>query len=134
MNSPPSIPRQNIVGQVIVGLIGLVLILAGVLKLANLGADDMIEGLAKANLIQHKTLISVTAVVCGVLLLIPQTSTFGVLMATAYWGGAIVAHLTYNDSVLMPAAFLAFTWLGCFLRRGRIIGPTSSAFTADKQD
>ena len=95
-----------IVGRVLVGGIGIVLMLAGVLKLLNVGAEDMLEGLAKANLLQHKTLISVTAIVCGGLLLLPRIRTLGVLMATAYWGGAIVAHLTYDDSVIMPAVFL----------------------------
>ena len=103
------------IGWGITGVVGSILILAGALKLANLGADDMLEGLSKANLIQHKTLISVTAIVCGVLLLIPKTYPFGLLMTTAYWGGAIVAHLTYNDSVLMPAAFLVMTWVGHLL-------------------
>ena len=121
-------------GRIIVGLVGVVLILAGVLKLANLGAEDMIEGLTKANLIQHKTLISLTAIVCGVLLLIPQTFRIGVLTSTAYWGGAIVAHLTYNDSVLMPAAFLGLMWIGCWLYGNVTIGPTSSARTGGNGD
>ena len=108
----------EIAGRVLVGTVGIVLVLAGVLKLVGVGAEDMVEGLAKANLIQHKTLISVTAIVCGGLLLLPRIWPVGVLMATAYWGGAIVAHLTYNDSVIMPAVFLALLWFGtgiCFL-------------------
>ena len=104
--------HYRIAGRALVGMVGAVLVLAGVLKLVNVGADDMVEGLEKANLLQHKTLISVTAIVCGCLLLIPKIWPFGVLMATAYWGGAIVAHLTYNDSVIMPAAFLTLQWLG----------------------
>ena len=58
------------------------------------------------------------AIVCGGLLLLPRIWPVGVLMATAYWGGAIVAHLTYNDSVIMPAVFLGLLWFGtgiCFL-------------------
>ena len=97
------------------GLVAVVLLLAGALKLANAGAEDMLEGLEKASLLQHKTLISVTAIVCGAVLLIPQTIWFGLLMATAYWGGAIVAHLTYNDSIAMPAVFLGVLWIGAGL-------------------
>ena len=102
----------KIAGRVVVGTIGVILVLAGTLKLLNVGAEDMVEGLAKANLIQHQALISCTSIVCGVLLLVPRVWPFGVLMATAYWGGAIVAHMTYNDSVAMPAFFLAFLWIG----------------------
>lgn len=107
------------VGNVLVRLIGVVLVLAGVLKLVNFGADDMLEGLAKAQLIQHKTLISCLAIGCGILLLVPRTTHLGLLMSTAYWGGAIVAHMTYNDSVVMPAVFLSVTWLGHWLCLGR---------------
>ena len=76
----------------------------------------MVEGLEKARLIQHLSLISLTAIVCGVLLLIPYTRPFGILAASAYWGGAIVAHLTYNDSVILPASFQAILWVGLFLQ------------------
>ena len=112
-------PKQkyaNAAGRVLVALVGIVLILAGVLKLINVGAEDMVEGLEKANLDQHKTLISFVAIVCGALLLVPKVWGFGVLMATAYWGGAIVAHMTYDDSVAMPASFLAMLWVGVGLR------------------
>lgn len=102
-------------GRYMVRAVALMLMLAGALKLAGLGAEDMVEGLNKANLIQHLTLISVTAIVCGSLLLIPRTRPFGLLMSTAYWGGAIVAHLTYNDSVIMPAGILTTLWIGHWL-------------------
>ena len=102
-------------GLVLLGLVAVVLILAGVLKLVNVGAEDMLEGLEKAHLTQHRTLISCTAIVCGTLLLLPRIRIFAWLMASAYWGGAIVAHLTYNDSILMPAVFLALMWLGAGL-------------------
>jgi hypothetical protein len=81
----------------------------------NVGAEDMIEGLGKARLLQHKTAISSLAIVCGALLLVPFTRKIGILMSTAYWGGAIVAHMTYDDSIVMPASFLALLWIGVFL-------------------
>jgi hypothetical protein len=112
--------RVRHVGRLMVRTVALVLILAGALKLAELGAEDMVEGLKKASLIQHVTLISVTAIVCGMLLLIPQTAALGLLMSTAYWGGAIVAHLTYNDSVMMPAVFLSLLWAGHWLNAGTL--------------
>lgn len=115
MSNPQSKAALRIAGRVLVSLVAVVLILAGVLKLANLGAEDMVEGLKKANLFQHKTMISLAAIVCGVLLLIPPVWKFGLLMASSYWGGAIVAHMTYNDSVAMPAAFLLVMWLGAGL-------------------
>lgn len=105
-------PRLLLIGKTLTSLVGIVLVLAGVLKLVNVGAEDMVEGLKKASLHQHQTLISITAIACGILLLLPVTRRFGWLMASAYWGGAIVAHMTYNDSVIMPASFMALLCIG----------------------
>ena len=98
--------------NILVGVVGVVLILAGALKLIGIGAEDMVEGLEKARLIQHVSVISLTAIACGVLLLLPVTRKAGILAASAYWGGAIVAHMTYDDSVIMPACFQAILWIG----------------------
>ena len=108
-------PVIRLIGRSLLTIVAIVLILAGVLKIGNVGADDMLQGFEKASLLQHRTLISAAAIVCGLLLLIPQVWQFGLLMASSYWGGAIVAHLTYNDSVIMPAVFLIIMWLGAGL-------------------
>lgn len=114
----PSVNEKNLrlASAIAICIVGVILILAGSLKLIGVGAEDMIEGLEKARLIQHVNLISLTAIICGLALLIPQTRAFGVLLATAYWGGAIVAHLTYDDSIAMPATFLGVLWLGVLLK------------------
>ena len=95
--------KTKIISNILIGVVAVVLILAGTLKLGGIGAEDMVEGLEKARLIQHLTLVSILSIACGILLLIPMTKRLGFLMASSYWGGAIVAHLTYNDSVTMPA-------------------------------
>lgn len=128
LNSPTV---RRIAGRVVVSLVGVVLILAGLLKFLNLGAEDMLEGLEKASLLQHRTLISSTAIVCGVLLLLPPVWKFGLLMASSYWGGAIVAHLTYNDSVLMPAVFLIVMWLGAALLASGESAPPAEPSNSD---
>lgn len=122
--------RLKLASTVLVGLVGVVLILAGSLKLIGVGAEDMVEGLEKAGLIQHMTLISITAIICGVLLLVPLTRKIGILAASAYWGGAIVAHLTYDDSVIMPASFQAILWIGALLGSSEF----RSRFPTSKRD
>lgn len=125
-------PKNQLASNTLLGLVAVVLILAGVLKLAGTGAEDMVEGLEKAHLVQHLPLISFTAIVCGALLLVPATREIGIHMSTAYWGGAIVAHLTYNDSVLMPAVFLALLWAGVLLRNETVTSRLSQ--TAGPED
>ncbi len=75
----------------------------------------MVEGLKKAHLDQYQTHISLLAIACGALMLIPRTHRFGWLMASAYWGGAIVAHMTYDDAIIMPAAFMLTLVVGIVL-------------------
>ena len=115
---------SQLTGRALITLVAIVLILAGTLKLIGVGAEDMLEGLRKARLDQYKTAISYLAIACGLLLLMKQPfRRFGLLMSTAYWGGAIVAHLTYNDSILMPAFFLGLLWLGAWLSLQQESGP-----------
>ena len=106
--------KFKVIGRSILIFSGTILFLAGFLKLINVGAEDMIEGLDKAGLLKLRFPISVISIFCGVLLIIPKSSIVGVLSASAYWGGAIVAHLTYDDSFAMPAAFLSIMWSGWF--------------------
>lgn len=121
----------GVVGKTLVRLVGVVLILAGTLKLIGVGAEDMVQGLEKAGLIQHVNLISMIAIVCGLLLLVPRTRMIGLLMSSAYWGGAIVAHLSYNDSIVMPAIFQSILWLGWFLS-DRSVDIRASEHVADQ--
>ena len=123
------LPKAEIAGRCLQGIVATVLVLAGLLKLVGVGAEDMLEGLAKAHLLQHQSLISWTAIACGVLLAIPYTRKLGWLLSTAYWGGAIVAHLTYDDSVLMPAAFQALLWAGIWLEQRARWSPANSPVT-----
>lgn len=103
------------IGRTLIYVVAIVLILAGSLKLIGIGADDMLEGLKKARLDGYRIPISLLSISCGFLLIVRPIWKLGLLMASAYWGGAIVAHLTYNDSFLMPATFLGLLWLGALL-------------------
>jgi len=104
--------RLLLAGRILTNLVAVVLVLAGVLKLINVGAEDMVEGLQKAHLDQYQMQISLLAIACGILMLTPVTRRFGWLMACAYWGGAIVAHMTYDDAIVMPAGFMATLCIG----------------------
>ncbi len=103
------------IGRTLIYIVAIVLILAGSLKLIGIGADDMLEGLKKARLDGYRIPISLLSISCGLLLIIRPIWKLGLLMSSAYWGGAMVAHLTYDDSFLMPATFLGLLWLGALL-------------------
>ena len=124
--------KFKVIGRSILIFSGTILFLAGFLKLINVGAEDMIEGLENANLLKYRIPISVLSVFTGILLVVPKLSTVGILFATAYWGGAIVAHLTYDDSFLMPAVFLGIIWVGTYCLYG--FNPKSSSANQEKLD
>ena len=63
----------------------------------------------------------------ALLLLIPRTMSIGILITSAGWGAVIALTLTQADEVvapispLVPAVFLALTWIGGYLRDSRML-------------
>ena|SRR5215813_9777163 len=62
------------------------------------------------------TLIAVLEIASAVLFAIPRTRSFGLLMVSAYLGGAIATHVGHNRSPIQPAIILALFWLAAWLR------------------
>ena len=52
----------------------------------------------------------------AILLLIPRTSSLGLLLTSAFWGGAICLHMSKAEPFVMQSALLLLTWLGAYLR------------------
>jgi hypothetical protein len=72
------------------------------------------EGLAR-----FTSAIGVGEAATAVLLCVPRTFSVGLLLASAFWGGAICTDMIHESSgagFLVPAGFLAATWLGAYLR------------------
>jgi hypothetical protein len=61
-------------------------------------------------------LIGAGELITAILLLIPRTSSLGVLLTSGFWGGVISTHMIQGDSYLLPAAMLVVTWIGGYLR------------------
>lgn len=49
-------------------------------------------------------------------LLIPRTFSLGLLLLSAYLGGAIVTHMQHADPYVMPSIMLVLLWTAGFLR------------------
>ena len=53
----------------------------------------------------------------AILLLIPRTSSLGLLLTSGFWGGAICLHMSKpGESFVMQSVFLLVTWVGGYLR------------------
>jgi hypothetical protein len=66
-----------------------------------------------------------TAIVCaeftiGLLMAIPRTAVFGVVLMTAYLGGAVSTHVRAGEPFYVPIIFATVAWLGIYLREPRV--------------
>ena len=74
---------------------------------------------------KHNAAIGAAEIISAILLLIPRTSSVGILLVSSFWGGAIVSHMSKNDGYVIPAVLLVMCWAGAFLRNSDVL----SSFT-----
>jgi ABC-type Na+ efflux pump permease subunit len=111
---------RRIAGIVLICLGSLVLIASAGAKLAHvpkvvneLGAF----GFDGARL----TFIAITEIVSALLFLVPLSRSAGLLLISAYLGGAIATHVQHGQSFLQPAMILSLLWLGAWLRNPEVL-------------
>jgi hypothetical protein len=100
-------------GLVLHVLIGGLLIFTGSQKV--LGSVPP-EALAKYGLGEQVRLIGAGALLSALLPLIPLTSSLGILLTSAFWGGAICIHVAHGEPYLFQAVLLVLSWAGAYLR------------------
>ncbi len=104
---------KTIAGLVLHGLIGGIMILAGSAKVLGLFPPDAV---AKLGFTGWITVIGAGELTTAILLLVPRTSSLGVLLASSFWGGAICLHMSKGEPFVLQSALLLFTWVGGYLR------------------
>lgn len=109
---------RGIAGRILLTLVAVIMLLAGSGKLLGFAPEMVVEQLEGFGLGNDLILIGLAEVASALLLLIPRTSSFGVLMTSAFWGGAIVAHLAGDDyaGTAVPLLLLVLTWAATVLR------------------
>jgi hypothetical protein len=110
---------RTIAGTVLHVLIGGLMIFAGAIKVFGLAPAEALESMRNSGLgglADNIRLIGAGEVLTAVLLVIPRTSSLGILLASAFWGGAICTHMTKGDSYTFVAVLLLLSWLGAYLR------------------
>lgn len=111
----------HITGMALQGLIALVLVSSGAVKLLK-PPKMIVENFTKWHLIGRIKLIGAGELAAGVLLALPWTNPFGVLVASANWGGAITVHMSHDENYAPPAVFLILLWAGTALRYPALFG------------
>src|SRR5262245_1552512 len=74
------------------------------------------ETLVKFGLGEQARLIGAGAILSALLLLIPRTSSLGILLTSSFWGGAICTHMAHGEPYLVQAGLLVLSWAGAYLR------------------
>jgi hypothetical protein len=83
------------------------------------------EALVKYGLGEQARLIGTGAILSAVLLLIPHTLSLGILLTSAFWGGAICVHMAHGEPYLVQTVLLIMSWIGAYLRNPATSGSFS---------
>lgn len=102
------------VGWGLTALLSLLFGSSAAMKLAS--ATAVVEMFGKWGLGDFRTLIGGGELISALLLLMPRTFSLGVLMLSAYMGGAIVTHMQHGEPFVSQSVILAVIWLTAYLR------------------
>ncbi len=110
---------RRIATWILIGLIALTFISSAGFKLVR--AQPVVEALEKWGLGGHILLIGIGELISAVLFLIPRTRSLGLLLLTAYLGGAIVTHMQHGEPYVFPALLLLLVWVGGYLHHPEVL-------------
>jgi len=114
---------RKIAAWIIVGLLGLLFIMSGTMKL--IGGAEVTAMFARFGLNDKQILIGVGELVAAILFVIPRTSSLGVLLLSSHMGGAIATHMEHGEMFIFPAIVLLLVWISNWLRNPEML----SSFT-----
>ena len=111
---------SGVAGNILIFLVGLVLFGSAIAKFAHVPA--VVKQLAMIGFGGGRLMvIAALELLSSVLVLISRTRSVGLLLASAYMGGAIAAHLGHGEQLYQPAFILGLLWAGCYLRHPELL-------------
>ena len=132
MTNPSGISKTRLLaGNLLVFLPGAVLAGSAVAKFAQI-PKVVLQMAALGFCGPRLMLIGGLELTSAALYLASRTRPIGFLLASAYLGGAIAAHVGHGEPPTQPGIFLALLWIGAWLRHPEVLwylsrGKTSSA-------
>lgn len=106
--------QRTIASWVLVGLLFALFAFSSLGKLS--GAEQMVDAFETFGLSDMRIVIGIGEILSAVLFLIPRTSSLGVLLLSSHMGGAILAHMSHNESYIFPSVVLVLVWTAQYLR------------------
>jgi hypothetical protein len=108
------------IGAILLYLLSFLLAASAAVKFARVPAPAAeLAGLGFAGI--KLFWIAVLEITSAALLVYSRTRSFGILMISAYLGGATATHVGHDQSPYRPAIVLALLWLACWLRHPQML-------------
>lgn len=118
--------KRQLAGRILIALGSLLLIGSSVAKFVHI--PKIVVQLSSMGFDGDKLLaIAILELVSAIFFLIRSTRSIGLLLISAYMGGAIATHVGHGSSPAQPGIVLTLLWMGAYLRHPQILwslGPT----------
>ena len=112
--------KRHVVGTALITLCSILLLESAMAKLAHVPA--VVNQLAAVGFSPHKIVFVAMLEITGSLIfLIPSTRSIGLLLVSAFLGGAIATPLQPSQSIAGPSVILVLIWLGAWLRHPEVL-------------
>ena len=95
-------------------LVSVIIIISGVLKIS--GHHPLLPHFAEMGFAGYVPLFGGLEIVFALLFLFPKTVNLGLLLLTAYFGGAMAVELSHGQLFVVPGIILSIIWLSAYLR------------------
>ena len=110
---------RRIAAWILTGLLTLLFAFSAFGKFVR--APQVVETTDKWGLTDHLTLIGIGEIVSALLFLIPRTNSLGLLLLSAYMGGAIATHMQNGEPYILPSIVLLLIWVAGYLRHPEVL-------------
>lgn len=107
---------KGLLGWVLHAAVGGLMIFAGLGKLLGFAPPEVLEAMNSRGLGEQIYVIGAGELIAAILLLLPRTSSLGILLTSSFWGGVIVFHMSHGEPYGSFATFLVLAWIGAYLR------------------
>src|SRR5206468_648858 len=95
-------------------LTSLLIIGGAIMKIV--GVKSVTIPLTKVGVGPYIPLLGAFEIIFAILFLIPITRKLGLLLLSAYFGGAMATHLSHGENAFSPAPLLVLIWIVAYLK------------------
>jgi DoxX-like family len=118
----PPIPKwARIAGFVLHCLIAALFLFAGTVKIIPLMPLPAEQVTKMGPVLDWIVVIGIGEIITAILLVIPRTSSLGVLLVSGLWGGIISFNMSKGDTIIPWSIMLLVTWIAAFVRNPAVL-------------